>query len=251
MWYNTIMFDSLTDHITQARARKYLLVAGDKKLATQLYLHQAIYASLVFTVIQHFEVFLRNKIDHYYTNKFQDYEDWLLLLLRTDSTNPWWDVHANKPIKFIAPTYECLSKTYHLWQNQFIKSGFNHNQLVADLSLGFWTSLFRQSQYKLLGDSLLEIFVRTPLNKISRREINNKLFQIKTLRNRIAHNEPIIFDKTSLNLISSQESINTILELTSKLSIDTSVYDSSLAMINQQKSLILQLSNQNPTFSAG
>jgi len=34
---------------------------------------------------------------------------------------------------------------------------------------------------------------------------------------------------------SFQEIINTILELTSKLSIDTSAYDSSLAMINQQK----------------
>ncbi|WP_206614938.1 Abi family protein [Aureimonas ureilytica] len=63
-----------------------------------------------------------------------------------------------------------------------------HSQLVAELNFGFWVGLYsRQSQH--LWQGLRPIF-QAP--GIQRRALHGQLDELRSLRNRIAHYEPII-----------------------------------------------------------
>ncbi len=63
-------------------------------------------------------------------------------------------------------------------------------KIVAELTLGFWTSLFSKGNKHLWGQILMPMFdARRPLQ---RKEIARRLTSVRRLRNRIAHHEPII-----------------------------------------------------------
>ena len=60
---------------------------------------------------------------------------------------------------------------------------------VAELSFGFWTSLFGPRYSALWNNHLVKAFPRRPLQ---RSEIQVRLNSIRKLRNRVAHHEPIL-----------------------------------------------------------
>ena len=70
----------------------------------------------------------------------------------------------------------------------------SQGKIIADLNLGFWTELFELTPYKILQGSPIQIFSNLPTGS-NRSSINQKLIQIRNYRNRVYHNEPIIFDK--------------------------------------------------------
>ncbi len=70
----------------------------------------------------------------------------------------------------------------------------SQGKIIADLNLGFWTELFELRPYKILQGSPIQIFSNLPTGS-NRSSINQKLIQIRNFRNRVYHNEPIIFDK--------------------------------------------------------
>ena len=78
--------------------------------------------------------------------------------------------------------YEKLGKNY------------THDKLVAELSFGVWVFLFAGKQYQAGGNVLLSIFPKRPY-KVNQKVIYQKLNQINSLRNRVAHHEPIVLDQ--------------------------------------------------------
>jgi hypothetical protein len=103
------------------------------------------------------------------------------------------------------------------WQNKEIqkakdtltrrKEPLTPDKILAEMTFGFWTSLFNANfQHALWGDLRL-IFTRCPKNLRQRHTISRGLNQIRDLRNRIFHHEPLLwltpttlFDQHSLGL---------------------------------------------------
>lgn len=85
-----------------------------------------------------------------------------------------------------------------------------HSQIIAELNFGFWSSLFGRSSNHLWGQTMRPIFNKTGLQRSA---IAEKLRNLRRLRNRVAHYEPILAQP----LISLREDL---LELTLWLSGD-------------------------------
>ena len=80
-------------------------------------------------------------------------------------------------------------------KTKFIRLGtYSADKMVATFSFGFWTYLFSRRNYRIGGKTLLQIF---PYRKkgVKAIEIYNELNSIREFRNRVAHHEPICFDK--------------------------------------------------------
>ena len=121
-----------------------------------------------------FEVSLRNSIDNYFKQKIS--QDWL------DSDI----LHRDTKQKISE------AKTKILQRKEII----THDKLIAELSLGFWTSLFRKSYANLMRiKDIRKIFPNMPSKQekiINRNILDKKLNHIRKFRNRVFHYEKII-----------------------------------------------------------
>ena len=73
------------------------------------------------------------------------------------------------------------------------------DKIIAELMFGFWTSLFNDRYEKELWSNLRFVFPHMPKSIRQRKNISSPLNDIRrSLRNRIYHNEPIIFNTTIL-----------------------------------------------------
>jgi hypothetical protein len=87
-----------------------------------------------------------------------------------------------------------------------------HGQMISELNLGFWSSLFGKHSNHLWGQILRPIF---NVGGLQRSTIAERLRNLRRLRNRVAHYEPIL----ALPLARLHKDV---LELSSWLSSDAS-----------------------------
>jgi hypothetical protein len=66
--------------------------------------------------------------------------------------------------------------------------------LIAELTFGFWTSLFHKRHAKQFWKPLMHIFPHSPGEKRQRDKISYKLEQVRKFRNRVFHYEPVCND---------------------------------------------------------
>jgi hypothetical protein len=132
-------------------------------------------------VLSVFEVALRNRIDqHYRTQSIsrRRSQEWLLTSIQPGGflTNNGCQSSLDK----VAQAYKRLGSSY------------SHDKLIAELSFGFWRHLFAGRQFKAGGGTLLAIFPNLPPRR-NQTFVYQKLHRINSVRNRIAHHEPICF----------------------------------------------------------
>lgn len=162
-------------------ARYSMACSGNTHKAMTLYRKNLKLSQELFTIISCFEVALRNAIDNHYTLIFGN--DWLLDAVsiggRFDNS------HCRITQKTVNEVLQQLGSSY------------SHNKLIASLGFGFWRYLFSPHQYRAMGQSLLKIFATRPQSspyvQYNAGFIFNQLAQINSIRNRIAHHEPICF----------------------------------------------------------
>ena len=156
---------------------------GDTRKAMTLYRYNVELAQSLFGIIGYFEVALRNAINDILTERFG--EEWL-----KDSVMPGGI--------FSLPI---LHKTQGIILHAFKKldkdNAYSHTKLLAELEFGIWKYMFSPIQYRQTGKILMRIFPnKTKSNrnlKYNQAYIFNEIDKINTLRNRIAHHEPICF----------------------------------------------------------
>lgn len=168
--------------VSQPRFARYLAACtGNTEKALALYRANIALSQQMYGVIGVFEVILRNSINRHYLSRKGN--EWLA------------NAVADGGYLDISPDCE---DTYHCVQDAIHKLGlkYTHDALIAKLSLGFWTYQFAKNEYAAAGSTLLEIFVNRPFGT-KQKDVNKKLFKIKEIRNRIAHYEPICFDRTN------------------------------------------------------
>lgn len=173
--------------ISAQRMRKYLVACGgDTKKAMTLYRYNLELSKEMFTVISCFEVALRNRIDNVLVNHLGN--EWLKdSILRGGIFN----VDTR-----VANTKKIIEKAY----NGLLKEGkYSHHKLLAEMEFGIWKYMYAAPQYALTGNVLLDVFPNKPKTTVNIQFDNSYVFReldyINKLRNRIAHHEPICFNK--------------------------------------------------------
>ncbi len=165
---------------------RYIAACGGKsKQAMTLYRLNLRLSQEMFTVIICVEVALRNSINRHYTNIIG--YDWLL---NASETGGIFDNTACRETK------RSIREEVRILGNRY-----THDKLVAGLGFGFWRYLFAAHQYQYGGNSLLSIFPAkprsTPQVQYNQRFVFNQLASLNSMRNRIAHHEPICFRPSS------------------------------------------------------
>ena len=165
-----------------ARLNKYLhTCGGNTDKALQLYRLNIKLCQKLYGVLNVFEIVLRNAIHEHYKSFFSD-SDWIRTQLSDGgmlSLIPQKD-EVNSTIRKLVATEK-----------------YTPDRMVASLSFGFWTHLFTKHPFSKGGKSILRIFPNKD-KPLGQRAVFNELMRIKEFRNRIAHHEPICFDKSGL-----------------------------------------------------
>lgn len=160
---------TLTDALSAERFDTYLNWAGgDQALAERLYTYNVQLSAALYGPLHMQEVALRNMTDR--------------ILIQRHGSN-WFD---NPAVLTTAYQTGCIAKARQVLQ-QTGKTG-TRSQIIAELNFGFWSSLFgRQAHH--LWQTLRSIF---QARGVQRGAIAQELRELRLLRNRIAHYEPII-----------------------------------------------------------
>lgn len=179
--------------ISKPRLTRYLKEAnGNNGHALLLYHWNSLLSQCLYLHLQMWEISLRNKMNSFLCWKY----------------GPRWFEDARALRAFGKADNEKLSKTI-LRQLQNRKSSLTVDQIVADLSAGFWVSLLSARydvpftwRYNLTGR------VFTHGQPIERQEASDTCGRLLDLRNRVAHHEPIFH----LDLVALRTDLERILE---------------------------------------
>ena len=170
--------------ISEERLSRYVeACGGDTRRAMTLYRYNVELAQTVFAIIGFFEVALRNAINNHLTARLG--KDWLK---DSSSIGGIFNIpNAHKTCGIIGNAYRRLYRD----------GLYSHTKLLAEMEFGVWKYMFSPVQYRQTGRDLLRIFPNRPRSSAQAQYnpsyIFNELDKINTLRNRIAHHEPICF----------------------------------------------------------
>lgn len=100
-------------------------------------------------------------------------------------------------------------------------SNYTHDKLLAELNFGFWKFLFAGRQFRAGGGTLLAIFPHIP-SRHNQTLIYQKLHRINSIRNRIAHHEPICFGPgNTINTSDTRSHFQEIIDILNYMNIDS------------------------------
>lgn len=210
-------FSELEQVISSERLHRYYVACdGNAEKAVVLYRANVNASVQMFAVVGAFEVALRNAIDKTMTERYGN--DWLrdAILPGGIFDRPQCRDHA----RIIRSAYEKLVR----------HNNYTHTHLLSKMEFGVWKYLFSSPQYRAAGRILLGIFPNRPSS--SRQEhynntfIFNELDHVNSLRNRIAHHEPICFSTgfADITTVYIEFIYKKIIKLMEWLGLDTRKY---------------------------
>lgn len=165
---------------------------GDFEKGLTLYRFNLQASQALHPVISIVEVALRNSIDRELAQHFGDI-NWLLTR-RADFADHPGLVFKNRVGK-IQPDLFFRNRIMKAEKKlACMRCSVNHVKLLTELTFGFWIKFFDANTIKILKGIPLKIFSNKPGINLTR--LHSHLNSIVTLRNRIAHNEPICFDRS-------------------------------------------------------
>lgn len=185
--YDDMTRTAILQTISADRMGTYLALAhGSELRALRLYVRNAAFASAFLGPLQALEVTLRNSIHRLLSNQYGD--DWYETVKLGHS--------QHKAIESAKQALRREGKTEA------------PARIIAASSLGLWVGLLAKGNDRLLWHPLLHrAFSPTP----ARADVYDQLDRLRTLRNRIAHHEPII----RRNLRNDHDRILRLLEMLS------------------------------------
>lgn len=174
----------LQDIVSEERLQRYLLACGDNKAKAMTLYRRNVSVSLeMFAVVGAFEVALRNSIDKIMTEDYGN--DWLRDAILP---NGIFDIPACRDhARIIRSAYEKLIR----------QRRYTHTHLLSQMEFGVWKYMFSSPQFRASNRILLRAFPNKPTStretQYNHTYIFNELDHVNSLRNRIAHHEPICF----------------------------------------------------------
>lgn len=170
--------------ISEERMSRYVQsCGGDTRKAMTLYRYNLQLSQELFTIISCFEIALRNAINKELTNRLGS--EWL-----KDSILPGGMFSIRNTHK----TCEIITKSY---QRLLHEQSYTHTKLIAEMEFGVWKYMFSPVQFNQTGRVLLHVFPNkersTAETQYNHSYFFNELDKVNTMRNRIAHHEPVCF----------------------------------------------------------
>jgi hypothetical protein len=167
--YNIENIQKLRDSLSNDRLSTYECAAlGDTESALKLYIWNTQISAAFYVPLQGLEVTLRNALHKQLSLKYNR-DDWYEIAPINDRDK------------------EKIQKAKDDVFRQHAKIQAPH--VVAELSFGFWQTLLNKKYYQTLWiPTLYKAFPNKPL-KLT--DINTALLNLRRLRNRVAHHEPI------------------------------------------------------------
>lgn len=169
-------WNDLEQHLSAARVGRYRTeCGGDATAATTAYTHNLLLAEAMFPMLNVLEIALRNGIHAALTSKYG----------RTD----WWEAWTGDPaFKWqLGQIAEAKAKLVRRHEAQ------TPDKIIAELTFAFWSSLFNAAFHITLWSSLYLLFKHCPKRMRQRKTISAALNQIRDLRNRVFHHEPLLW----------------------------------------------------------
>ena len=184
----------------------FIACGGDQEKTKNLYKLNIKLSKSFFSLLSVLEVVLRNTLNQKLSSHFSD-NDWITSQKTGFMSHPsltYVDRHTR-----VSKVNDYLKKEVVNAETKIRKQyGFvTANRVIAEQTLGFWVSLFKNQHYKLLKGTPINIFSRLP-SGVNRNHINTMLKDIQGFRNRIYHNEPICFDSTSNIDVTKAENVS-------------------------------------------
>jgi abortive infection bacteriophage resistance protein len=168
--YDEAMLNALEHTLSASRLRPYLgKSSNDKGKALELYVWNTQVSEALFNPLRGLEVAMRNSIDVQLTAEYGE---------------SWYE----KESLFLSDQVEKIKKV----KQQFDKKReLTKPDIVAGLSFGFWVDILYHTMYdELWRKSLCKAFPNRPQGTM-RKHVGSKVENLRQLRNRIAHHEPI------------------------------------------------------------
>lgn len=180
----------LTEALSRARLAPYYRQGDTFEQAYQRYVWNVRLSEAMLPALNYLEIILRNKVDKLICRHFG--QNWLVTLPASLRLN---DSDKDK----ITDTIERFTREY--------RRAPHHDDIIAQINFGFWCAFFHKRYDPILWHrkhAITDVFPALPREKRTRRTIEQMLFLIKKLRNRIAHHEPIWNMKPTVKEIHSE-----------------------------------------------
>ena len=197
-----MLFPTAERFLSSARLSPYKQAArGDEQASLQLYLDNLRIAQSFYAPLSLLEVSFRNALHEVLVASFNT-EDWLLTQqtgFMVDSSLTSFDARQGKLVtnNKVLAMVQAATAEYKQKRGALPTSGVS---LIAELTFGFWTTLFNKKYFLLLNRNPLRAFAHRPRGT-SWETISNKLTEVRTFRNRVYHYEPLCFQKGSASII--------------------------------------------------
>lgn len=207
-------YSKLEYYLSQPRLERFLRAASNsQEKAQRLYRVNLRVSQAFYPVLNLFEIFLRNTINYHISSYFSN-PNWILSEKIGFMSDP-----TLRPSRFF------LKKSIQKAEKTIKRKGssISSGKVIAEQSLGFWTSLFDTHHYKLIGGSPIHAFPNKPTHA-NRNLINQKLNKIRKFRNRIYHNEPICFNGLNIDFSEASDIKNEIYGLLNWIDSDLTDY---------------------------
>lgn len=201
-----LKYNNIKKYISAARLQRYEEICGnDPKKSLKLYQTNLRLSQAFYPILSLFEIILRNAINEEMIRYYNDAE-WLK---NRRNTLVYSDINSRTGKPFIN---DYLKKNIEkiINNNQQASTG----KILSELSFGFWTDLFEPKYFPLVNGRPMYIFSSLPAGT-NRSIISGRLKTIRVFRNRIYHNEPIIFgvDQSGKTIFNTQDCVNIYNEL--------------------------------------
>lgn len=185
-------FNKVRLHISSPRIDRYVIATdNDKTKAQRFYKINITVAQSFFPLLNIIEVVLRNGINTVLIGYFTD-PDWIMNQKKGFMSHPTLTYLDKRSGKKVVNNF--LKKEVEKAEKRIYKNGGvpTSGKVIAEQTFGFWTDLFEIHHYKILKGRPIQIFKHLPAG-FGRKEVFQKLTEIRRFRNRMYHNEPICF----------------------------------------------------------
>jgi hypothetical protein len=185
----SLNYSLITKYISASRLQNYEIVCrGDTRRALKLYQTNLRLSQAFYPLLSLFEVILRNALNDELKVFFID-TDWL--------TNQQTGFMNHPSLSYRDHRTGAIKHNFFL-KNSVAKSisdlgiTVTQGKIIADLTFGFWAALFDTTHYRILTGRPIRIFTNLP-SGANRSAVHKKLVRVRDFRNRVYHNEQVIF----------------------------------------------------------
>ena len=182
-------YNKLEYYFSQPRLDRFLQAMGNSQSKAQKLYRINLKASQAFyPILNLFEIILRNIINYQVSGHFAN-PNWIIT-----EKHGFMNNHSLKGSKYFLKTSIIKAERTIRRRGGTVTAG----KVIAEQSLGFWTSLFDTHHYRLIGGVVIQCFPNKPA-PVNRNVLNQKLNHIREFRNRVYHNEPICFSGNNID----------------------------------------------------